>query len=646
MGNLASTLLESEHTDGISVLSKRSFKVEIGQKMQVLMMAMILPALTFTVTLSVMSEFSEGNPFIGLVTTKKSPNDICIPNDLDLIMWSLKDRTIYWGGKEYHKTHIVCSSDSIIAINWNTERREVKLWVKAASGEVQTENIPVKGLDSDKLWPVFGATTVGNFEPVQFELLKSVGESSDLHDVTRSTRFTSAGGQISVSGDGRQLHRSNKDKGNGVALISRVLTRGKHRWKLLVVRDFGASIGIGLATSDFKLSEKYLQDSQRHIYHHRGLYLWRSYRGHLYSHGRQLPLSLEPLGCHRGQPVEVEFFLDLGEGTLEVFKNGKSLGVAFRDIQGPVQPAIAFYAGYQKEVHLIDFWSSDEGTSVDVVEPDRATVEPDRVILKAHIGKMVFDPKSVRGKLLLSEDGLTITREREHLGNALCLLDVSLTSGVHRWSFVVQNDQGASICIGVAREPITLPETGNLYLSPELYVLRSFQGILYAGGREVKKGLSEFWLGGSLVEVSVEVLPRKGAFVRFSVNGEDQGIAFSGIAPPIRPVVGFYAGMQKKITLIHYEHSYPDLSTSSKPDVNIADTEKTNYSSKVHPMPLFLNPSKISMYYTNCMVCGSQVDTVALPCKHAYMCAEHLEVGQHCLICDETVIDTWNILLL
>ena len=42
--------------------------------------------------------------------------------------------------------------------------------------------------------------------------------------------------------------------------------------------------------------------------------------------------------------------------------------------------------------------------------------------------------------------------------------------------------------------------------------------------------------------------------VCFSVNGEDQGIAFSNIRLPVKPIVGFYAGMENKTTLAHYEH--------------------------------------------------------------------------------------------
>ena len=646
MGDQISTFSESRHTNGITVTNTRKFRVDVGRRLEILMMNAIVKMILITTSMTIMSDFNEGRPFIGILTKRKPITEICVPEDPDLILWSMKERLIYWRGKVYCKTEVECSSGSDIGITWNFKTQRIRLCVKPAIGEVQTDDILTDELEFDRFWPVFGAMGVGKTTPVQFELLETTMEPRESTD---TVRFVSAGGKVSVSKDGRQIYRSNKNNGNCVAVINRVLARGKHTWKLAVISDFGASIGIGLATYNFQLSERYRSDPLKHVYHHQGLYLWRSYRGHLYANGRQLPHSLEPLGWQNGTSVIVELTLDMREGTLEIAKNGRDLGVAFRDIRGPVQPAVALYAGYEKEIHLIEFQSSDMGSGVDVVESDRALVK------KIHgSDKVVFDPNSMKGKLELSEDGLTLTRRREHSGNAYCLLDITLLSGFHRWSFVIQNDQGASTCLGVAREPITLNKTGNLYLSQDLYVFRSFQGILYEEGREVKKGLSEFWLSGSLVEVSFEAQPR-GAVVRFSVNGEDQGIAFSGLIPPLRPIIGFYAGMEKKVTLVHHEYIPLENSSSTilknptstiKIDANKVNTDKTNHSSKHHPLPLFLSSSSLTSYYSTCMVCGNQVNVVALPCKHSYMCAEHLEVGQNCLICDEPVTGIWNIILL
>ena len=637
MGDQLSTT-NCKYSDGIVVTDNRSVTVKAGRKFQSLMMEMIISTLYVTFALRVMSDFSESLPFIGLSLSDKPCGDINMPNDPDLIFWSLTERLIYWRGKMYCRTHVLCTSGCEVEISWSRKRHNIKLWVKSITGEAQTDEIPVEKLECDKFWPIVGALSVGT-QPIEFKLLNKVMQSLELHDITTSVKFSSAGGKINILDGGKTISRSSKENGNSVAILSQVIREGNHYWKLEVVSDFGASIGIGLASQNFQVSEKYCRDPLKHIYHHKGLYLWRSYRGFLYRHGRQLPQPIEPLGWQNNCPVIVELNLNMNEGTLEIFKNGKSLGVAFTDIRGPVQPAVAFYASYEKEVRLLEFKSSS------IFAKD---VEPDAAVHIVHNENITFDPKSLKGRLMLTDDGMTLYRQREQSGNAFCLLNVTLLSGFYRWSFVIQNDQGASTCIGVAKEPISLNKTGNLYTSQDLYVLRSFQGMLYCEGQEMKKRCSEFWLSGSLIEVSFEV-HSLGGILRYSINGEDQGIACTNINPPVRPIVGFYAGMEKKITLVHYEHKPQELVPFSKlkEAMNDLNTEHTDNSRKHNPLPVFIRPSEISMYSDACMVCGAEVDVIALPCKHSVLCANHLvfDKTQSCLICDLTVSGVWNILL-
>lgn len=640
MGNNVS-LQDSLHSRGIQILSKNVFKVAVGGEHEVLTVPFTLLEKLFTVSLRVAGDFNKGTPFVGVLTEQKNLEEISIPNDSDLILWDMKERFIYWKGKKYCKTKIVFSSDSKVDITWNMKTQTIKFQVKSIDGDIQTDEILTDELEScQQLWLVLGATHSSQSKPIQFEILS---ESKAMRDVTASVCFTSAGGKVTISQESKQIYRSNKEKGNCVIVLNRTISHGKHYWRLAVVSDFGASIAIGIAEHDFQLSEKFLQDPMKHVYHHPGLHLWRSYRGYLYSDGKQLPYSLEPLGWKNGFPMMIELFLDMDARILTISKNGKDLGIAFKGFNGPVRPCVAFYAGFEKELVLEEFRSSEEGSSGDIVEADSGFVKQKK---SKSIG---FDPNSMHGTLVLSEDSMTLTREKEYSGNSYCLLAIPLTNGFYRWSFIIQNDQGASTIIGVAREPINLNKTGNLYLCPDFYVLRSFQGILYSEGKEVKKGLSEYWLSGSLVEVSYEVQPHgKGGIVRFSINGEDQGVAFTGVTPPVRPIVGFYAGMQKKVTLVHYEHIPAQPSSpapSSKLELNKVNTDRTN-ASKQHPMPLFLRSSDVVTYYPACMVCGSPVDTVALPCKHSYMCAQHLDIGQSCLICDDEVTDIWNIIFI
>ena len=640
MGDQISTLSGS-HTDGITVRDKHSLTVNSRTRHQALMTSAIIPALLVTIAFRVISGYTDDLPYIAVSLMNKKVDDLIIPDDPDLILWSLMEQRIYWKGKIYCKTQIVYSSGCDVEVSWSMKRMNIKLWVRSVDGQVQTDEIPVEKLDCDKLWPVFGAINVGK-KPVEFELLNKAVQPSELSDVTQFVTFCSAGGELLISSDGKQVSRSSENIGNSVAVIDRVLREGIHYWKIEVISDFGASIAMGLATYKFQVSSRYCNDHLKHIYHHKGLYLWRSYRGFLYQHGRQLTDSIEPLGWQSDCPVIVEFTLNMNDGTLEIFKNGKSLGIAFRDIRGPVQPAVAFYSAYEKAVRLISFQSS---TSPDI---DKSIVESDSVVAK--VSDVTFDPHSAssKGGIILSDNNKSLCRKREHSGNAYCLLNKPLDKGSYRWSFVIQNDQGASTCIGVAREPIRLNKTGNIYTSQDLYVFRSFQGMLYSEGKELKKRFSEFWLGGSLVEVSFDVQSHGKGVVRYSVNGEDQGIAFTNITPPVKPIVGFYAGMEKKVTLVHYEHNIPPEDSPSSKIENDINTDRTNASSKQNPLPIFIRPSEISIYYETCMICGERVDTIALPCKHSTLCANHLvfDGSQKCLICDQTISGVWNLLLL
>ena len=606
---------------------------------QVIMMQQMMPSDHATFALRITCDFKDSAPIVGVSLREKPCDDLDILHDPDFIVWNLAERSIHCRGEAYSKTNLECSSGCEIEVSLNMKRQTIKLCVKSITGEIDAEEIAMKQLKAVNYWPILGAISVG-LKPIEFELINETATLSELHDITTSVRFTVAGGKMNVSTDGRAISRSSSMQGNSVALLNQVIREGTHYWKLRVMCDFGASIGIGLATHNFQVSEKYLRDPLKHIYHHKGLLLWRSYRGILYKHGRQQPQSIEPLGWQNNCPVIVEFILDMSKGTLEIIKNGKALGVAFMDIRGPVQPAIAFYASYEKEVQLLEYHSPS--ILAEIVEPDAAVhyVQSDRT---------TFDPKSLTGRLLLTDDGMTLFRKREQSGNAFCLLNTTLDNGSYRWSFVIQNDQGASTCIGVAREPIRLKETGNVYSSPDMYVLRSFQGMCYSEGKEITKRCSEFWLSGSLVEVSFEV-HEEGGTVRYSVNGEDQGIAFSNIRLPVKPIVGFYAGMEKKITLVHYEHKTTELSISPKSAAKVFNDLNTEHklSSKTqNPLPMCIRQSELSNYYDTCMMCGKQVDVIALPCKHSTLCAKDLVSNgtQNCLVCDEPVTGVWNILL-
>ena len=632
MGSVFTT--DCSHSHDIAVIDDTTFAILPNTMDQLIFFPWMVPTV-LSIVISIDCNITECSPIIGYsLSQRKSCDGLDIRNDPNLVFWSLSEGAIYMNGM-YHCSTIKCTGNCLLDISWDAQHRGMKLCVTSASGEVQRDQVRMD-LPRNGCRPILGTIRVGRRQVV-FQVLKKGPKKARLLNITTSTRFTVVGGKMSVSLDGRTISRTSSMQGNSVALLNHVITDGTHCWKLKVKCDFGASICIGLATHNFQVSERYLQDPLKHIYHHKGLLVWRSYRGILYKHGRQMPQSIEPLGWQNNNPVTVQLDLDMNYGTLQIIKNGKLLGEAFRDIRGPVQPAVAFYASYEKEVQLLEFSSSTH--VADVTEPDGPAHEP------AHSDKARFDSNTLFGGVSLTDDSMTLFRNRDQSGNGYCLLNQTLWYGHYRWSFVIQNDQGASTCVGVAREPIDLNIVGNLYTSPDLYVLRSFQGMLYSEGTELPQRFSEFWLSGSLIEVSFKS-NKEGGVLKYSVNGEGERVAFTNIKPPVKPVVGFYSGMEKKVTLVHFEHNTTDPVVSQTVTEKFNDLNIEASSPYHHPLPICLRRSEVANYYDTCMECGAQVNVIALPCKHSMLCADHLVTNesQSCLICEQLITGVWNIL--
>ena len=245
-------------------------------------------------------------------------------------------------------------------------------------------------------------------------------------------------------------------------------------------------------------------------------------------------------------------------------------------------------------------------------------------------------------------------------GNSFCFLNVRCEKlGQYRFSY-----QGASTCLGVTQTTtpakVKLNDVGNVYTSESLYLYRSFQGMLYIQGREQSSKLEEFWMSGSLVEMEVNVASNESS-VRFKVNAMDQGIAFSGLQPPLTPLVAFYAGMEKRVTILHYEF-VPVTQVISPVEKSLQQLQlKTNelgpndiQTTLTHAskplLPILASSADAAAYYPSCMSCQNQNDIIALPCKHSTVCSKHLSVGlnaptRRCMVCDQKIAQTWNILL-
>lgn len=225
----------------------------------------------------------------------------------------------------------------------------------------------------------------------------------------------------------------------------------------------------------------------------------------------------------------------------------------------------------------------------------------------------------------------------------MCLRRAFLNCAFFRWSFLVQSDNGASTCIGITTRPVDAPDKDNIYNSKSMFLYRSFQGMLYLQGREMQKRLNEFWINDTLVELVLDLV---NGVLQFIVNGEDQGVAFTNLTGPYYPVVAFYAGMEKRVSLQHFEQ----LETSTlvaipldENDLNKGDTE-VDAQSKKSQLPIRLQSLDIKV--DSCMVCGvKDSNVVSLPCKHAIYCAVHNTTNgrQRCLVCDKPITGVWNL---
>ena len=483
-----------------------------------------------------------------------------------------------------------------------------------------------QGLPSE-VWPLVGVLNSG-CQGVQIKILQpSQPVTPDQAAFEKETAF----GELEFKNDGRLLSRPNVT-GNSFAVINRRMDTGIHRWTIKVDSDVGSSLCLGLVKLPFSIADSY-SDHLKHIYRYKEFMSWRSYRGFLYAYGNQLPKTLEPLGWLQNHSIKVEFLLNLLKGTLEIFKDGVPLGIAFENIRGPVKPAVAFYAAYEKSVELVEF--SSEYSIPAASEPLLLTPSSSPAAAPKPVTR--FDTASSYGTMHVSDT--SVTRDKSHSGNAYCLLNIECTEGVYRWSFILESDQGASTCIGITSEPVNVNTHGNVYTSESMFLYRSFQGMLYRQGKELTKRLAEFWMEGSLVEV---ILDLDNGALQYIVNGEDQGVAFAKLsAASYRPIVAFYASMEKKITLVHFEHH------SSKVVQPVSLTvEINNLESEQEPRSLDVSLQPVATAGRACVFCGARDrNVIALPCQHITLCVEHTRTdgSLRCVQCNAVITGVWNV---
>uniref|UniRef100_A0A1X7VTP3 B30.2/SPRY domain-containing protein n=1 Tax=Amphimedon queenslandica TaxID=400682 RepID=A0A1X7VTP3_AMPQE len=561
----------------------------------------------------------------------------------DLYLFDVTQRKVYLCGDEVPNVRLpVCGDGDIIQFQVDIGRGRLSYQIiNSASSKQESATAGDRSLVTFKfdsadlphsVRPLFGMRSTSVTEP-SFHVLEVSRELS----LTDKALFDkeSIYGPVTLSNDCLNISRQDI-KSNCCALIDKVLREGTHRWKIRILKDVGASTCLGIAKHPFYVPNMYGMSSQ-HMYLHSQLMVWRSYGGSLYSSGSKLSHELRPLD-YDDKPVTVEFLLDLTAGTLEIIREGVSLGIAFKGIKPPVQPVVVFYAGCEKEVQLVSFHSNAPSGNNDdpiLLKQSGSKRSSDRVT-KKHKKRIsyAFDRSMTYGSLLISPDGMTVERRQSHIGNAYCLINQTCSTGVYNWSFKINEDQGASICLGITTEPVEVTNDA-IYESKSMYLYRSYMGKLYYNGRELRKEFEEFWMPGTIVELILDLV---NGVLQILVNGINQGVCFGNLeAKAYRPIVCFYAAMPKSITLLKFEH-FP-----SEPKAMFVPNN-LNQGMPFQSNGLSEDIEKGIQRTDRCMVCSAiDGNVVILPCKHAVYCAAHAVVGEYCIVCERRIESIVNV---
>ena len=594
-----------------------------------------------------------GCPVIGLAQNRMDP-----VQNRSLFLWNLFRGIVNFKGssESVHKVksggeiliHFILSSGKLSLTITNPEEKSITKEIDILPHMIPSVLVPYVGVMKSDGSMSSSFTT--------FSILDIVSKIEN--DISEHVAFKKCYGTIEVSPNQLKVWRKATQQGNGCALLPVKIFSGIHRWTFTVHTDIGASLCVGLARYPFKLLEEYIDDKMKHIYRHPGLMVYRSYKGLLYREGKELNYSLGSLSWIQGHTILLELVYNANEGKMEILKNGESLGVAFEGLTGPFQPVVCFYAAHEKNVELKRYMTTEPLDDVLVVMLPFSSLEKDgadQEVIK-HIEDFCFDESSLYGKLEITSDKKAVFRTDSQSGDAFCFANIQCSNfGIYRFSFVIEVDKGASTCIGVTSATSTsqVMLADHLYNSKDLCLYRSFQGLIYIDGKEQPQKFEEFWISGTMVEMEINITCDE-SFVCFKINAKDQGVAFSRLQPPLTPVVAFYAGMEKRVTFLHFEFqnirrtSSRLLSRGISSGLNNTDINLTHA-----PLPLLSPLASLSdavEHSLYCVTCRSEVDVIALPCKHAFLCSKHLSIGLNaatprCPHCDKKITQIWNVLL-
>ncbi|ETM42109.1 hypothetical protein L914_12188 [Phytophthora nicotianae] len=155
----------------------------------------------------------------------------------------------------------------------------------------------------------------------------------------------------------------------------------------------------------------------------------------------------------------------------------------------------------------------------------------------------VFE-SSVCSTGVVVEDGGIVVRTRE-TSYQYAAVNCGISSGKASWKFRLDTDtqDDEMTCFGAAILPVTVNGYDS---SPSLWMLRGYNGNLYARGHKLSRTIGKVH-PGDIVQVDVDM--GEGTLA-YKINGTDYGVVFTDlVGHEVHPAVSFY-GSGKVITLL------------------------------------------------------------------------------------------------
>ncbi|OQR88385.1 HECT E3 ubiquitin ligase, partial [Thraustotheca clavata] len=179
------------------------------------------------------------------------------------------------------------------------------------------------------------------------------------------------------------------------------------------------------------------------------------------------------------------------------------------------------------------------------------------------------------------EDGGQSVRTRE-TSYQHALVNSPISTGKASWKFRLDNDTADDemTCFGAAILPVTVSGYDS---SPSLWMLRGYNGNLYARGHKLSRSIGKVH-PGDIVQIDVDM---SAGTMSYAINGTEFGVVFTDLAGhEVYPAVSFY-GSGKVITLLSL-HKWGD-STSMTP---LASTAEPIYLSTLSEYEHFVGHGK------------------------------------------------------